>query len=310
MSISNPVVPHEKWFNLAIRPLVGKFERVVGFLNDVCQALDVTHKILVANCEFEHPQPFPDDTFTQIEPGTDPTPCILLLNPFEDQTPLQDLAVPIIHSPNVRVVVGTDLDHTNFDQFPKHLRIRVVSKSIHHIPLVLGLAQEDDYQRCLHYFNCELGSAQPSTSSAQPSTSSAQPIHYDNLINLCIMVKNGGDTFETVLRENLDLVDRWTVLDTGSTDGTQEVVRRVLGQAKRGQLFEEPFVNFRDSRNRCLDLAGTSCKYNIMLDDTYVVRGAGRLREFLEEVRGDEFASSFCLTFCLYTTIKVKDKRG
>lgn len=116
--------------------------------------------------------------------------------------------------------------------------------------------------------------------------------NYDNLIHLCIMVKNGGELFEKVLTENLPIIDRWTILDTGSTDGTQDIVRKVL-KNKKGQLFEEPFINFRDSRNRCLDLAGNNCKYNLMLDDTYIIRN--NLRSFLNTVRGDQFASSFSL---------------
>ena len=122
---------------------------------------------------------------------------------------------------------------------------------------------------------------------------SANVLAYDNLIHLCIMVKDAGPLFERVLRENLPYIDRWTVLDTGSTDGTQEVVRRILGSSKKGRLVEEPFINFRDSRNRCLDLAGTSCKFNLMLDDTYAIRGD--LRGFLNTVRGDQFATSFSL---------------
>ena len=115
---------------------------------------------------------------------------------------------------------------------------------------------------------------------------------YDNLIHLCIMVKNGGPMFEKVLTENLPIIDRWTVLDTGSTDGTQDVVRRVLA-GRKGQLFEEPFLNFRDSRNRCLELASTVCKFTLMLDDTYAMRGD--LRSFLNTVRSDQFSNSFSI---------------
>jgi len=113
---------------------------------------------------------------------------------------------------------------------------------------------------------------------------------YDNLIELCIMVKNGGDQFEETLKANLHLVDRWTILDTGSTDNTLEIIEKVLGN-KRGKLFQEPFLNFRDSRNRCLELAGTKCKYTLMLDDTYRIQGD--LRKFLNTVRGDQFSDSF-----------------
>jgi glycosyltransferase involved in cell wall biosynthesis len=107
------------------------------------------------------------------------------------------------------------------------------------------------------------------------------------------MVKNAGPLFEQVLKENMEIMDRWTVLDTGSTDGTQDIVRRVLEGKKKGQLVEEPFLNFRDSRNRCLELAGRACKYTLMLDDTYAIRG--NLRRFLNLIRGDAFANSYSL---------------
>jgi GR25 family glycosyltransferase involved in LPS biosynthesis len=118
-------------------------------------------------------------------------------------------------------------------------------------------------------------------------------LNYDNLINLCIMVKNGGELFEQMLIHNMNIIDRWTILDTGSTDGTIETIHKLLVGKKKGNLYQEPFINFRDSRNRCLELAGKQCKYNIMLDDTYNV--VGDLRSFLNEIRGDQFADSYSI---------------
>jgi len=118
-------------------------------------------------------------------------------------------------------------------------------------------------------------------------------LYYDNLIHLCIMVKNGGKQFEDMLNYNMHLIDRWTILDTGSTDETVEIINRVLVGKKKGDLFQEPFINFRDSRNRLLELAGETCKFTLMLDDTYLIKGD--LREFLNEIRGDQFADSFTL---------------
>ena len=118
-------------------------------------------------------------------------------------------------------------------------------------------------------------------------------LKYDNLIHLCIMVKNGGAQFEEMLTKNLPIIDCWTILDTGSTDDTLDIIRRVLVGKKKGQLYCEPFVNFRDSRNRCLDLAGKTCKYTLMLDDTYIIEGD--IREFLNVVRGDQFGDSHSL---------------
>jgi tetratricopeptide (TPR) repeat protein len=107
------------------------------------------------------------------------------------------------------------------------------------------------------------------------------------------MVKNGGSQFEQMLKDNMHLIDRWTILDTGSTDNTIDIIRRTLIGKKKGNLYEEPFINFKDSRNRLLELAGTACKYTLMLDDTYVI--GGNLRKFLTETRGDQFSDSFTL---------------
>uniref|UniRef100_A0A6C0KWN6 Glycosyltransferase 2-like domain-containing protein n=1 Tax=viral metagenome TaxID=1070528 RepID=A0A6C0KWN6_9ZZZZ len=125
-----------------------------------------------------------------------------------------------------------------------------------------------------------------------PDDSGKQNFTYDNLINLCIMVKNAGAQFENMLTANLHLIDRWTILDTGSEDETIETIKKVLSD-KKGELFQEPFINFRDSRNRLLELAGKTCKYTLMLDDTYIVNGD--LRGFLNDVRGDQWGDSFTL---------------
>lgn len=119
-------------------------------------------------------------------------------------------------------------------------------------------------------------------------------LNYDNLINLCVMVKNAGPQFEDMLNKNMHLIDRWTILDTGSTDETIDKINKILIGKKKGNLYQETFINFRDSRNRLLELAGETCKYTLMLDDTYIIEGD--LRKFLNTVRGDQFSDSFTLT--------------
>lgn len=118
-------------------------------------------------------------------------------------------------------------------------------------------------------------------------------LEYDNLIHLTMIVKNAGEKFEEVLTKNLHIIDRWTILDTGSTDNTVDIIKKVLVGKKKGELFQEPFIDFGTSRNRCLELAGNCCKYKLMLDDTYVIEG--ELRDFLEVTRGDQFSDSFSL---------------
>ena len=118
-------------------------------------------------------------------------------------------------------------------------------------------------------------------------------LKYDNLIHYTMIVKNGGDSLEKILTNNMSLIDRWTILDTGSTDNTINIIERVLYGKKKGKLYQEPFIDFKASRNRCLDLAGNNCKFTMMLDDTYMIEGD--LRKFLTEVRGDQFSDSLSL---------------
>lgn len=123
-------------------------------------------------------------------------------------------------------------------------------------------------------------------------------VNYDNLIHITMIVKDAGKGFDNILRKNLDFVDRWTILDTGSTDDTIKNIKEVL-KDKDGILYQEPFINFRESRNRCLDLAdeysesqpGPPCVYNIMLDDTYYL--GGYVREHLTQHRCDEDIDSW-----------------
>lgn len=124
---------------------------------------------------------------------------------------------------------------------------------------------------------------------------------YDNLNNLCIMVKNAGPQFEKMLIDNIDQFDRWTILDTGSTDNTINIINKILVNKKKGNLYQEPFINFRDSRNRLLDLAGTTCKFNVMLDDTYVIQG--NLRNYLNIVRGDQYSDSYTIYIQSYDNL-------
>jgi hypothetical protein len=131
-------------------------------------------------------------------------------------------------------------------------------------------------------------------------------LNYNNLIHLCIMVKNAGNGFREVLEKNLPFIDEWTILDTGSTDNTIEIIKDVM-KNKKGKLYQEPFINFRDSRNRCLELAGKTCKYIIMLDDTYILKG--NVKYFLELIRSDQFADSYNIFInsndCIYGSNRI-----
>ena len=269
------IEPHIEYNNLKIYPKVGYLERIIGLLNDITEN-NTDSTLLVIG--WTHG-------------GFIPIGCSKVY-----KTVIVKTDEPLINLPK-NIEVNIDLaepyviyvDDNNFDeQKYNNSYILCNSKTMLNLRNVMKINLEDTdlllyipitkfnefYSKFWYYFDDD------------------RKFKYDNLIHLCIMVKDGGPLFEKVLTENLPIIDRWTILDTGSTDGTQDIIRKVL-KNKKGRLIEEPFINFRESRNRCLDLAGKSCKYNLMLDDTYVI--CDDLRKFLNTVRGDQFASSFSL---------------
>ncbi len=105
------------------------------------------------------------------------------------------------------------------------------------------------------------------------------------LLTLSMIVKDEEATLARTLASAKPFIDRWVILDTGSTDGTRDVIRSALDGVP-GELHEEPFVDFSTSRNRALDLAGKTTEFVMWLDaDDEVVNGAA-LRTFLEGERG------------------------
>lgn len=71
-------------------------------------------------------------------------------------------------------------------------------------------------------------------------------------------------------------VDRYCILDTGSTDGTLAIVRHWLQThlyPDQYELHEEPFVDFATTRNRLLQLAGQHTEFLLTMngDDTLVM---------------------------------------
>lgn len=61
-------------------------------------------------------------------------------------------------------------------------------------------------------------------------------------------------------------------MDTGSTDGTQDLIRRVMADFNvPGTLDEHPFENFATTRNIALERSGNRTMYKLMLDGDWYV---------------------------------------
>jgi tetratricopeptide (TPR) repeat protein len=89
-----------------------------------------------------------------------------------------------------------------------------------------------------------------------------------------MIVRNEAHGICETLESIKPYVDYWTILDTGSTDGTQDAVRLCLSGIE-GRLCDGPFVDFSSARNLVFDLHGSKTEWALMLDaDDIVENGA------------------------------------
>jgi predicted O-methyltransferase YrrM len=308
-------VPHTEFNNLIIRKSVGELERIISLICECNKVFEIKNLII----------------FNPLYGGFLPINCakqfsnIYLLNISNEQSnnintniknektklkifseiSIHEIPVLMDQSNNFFIYsenhtdIESNINNINFIQENNPIILTTYSTNISpksnyviyeltnsnlflYIPLHLNIIFKEEFK---YYINI--------SNNNNNTNININNLSYDNLIHLCIMVKNGGDQFESMLQENFHLIDRWTILDTGSTDNTIDIINKVLVGKKKGDLFQGPFINFRDSRNRCFELAGNACKFILTLDDTYVI--SGDLRGFLNEVRGDQLSTSFTL---------------
>jgi hypothetical protein len=74
------------------------------------------------------------------------------------------------------------------------------------------------------------------------------------MFGLVMIVKDEAERIGPCLASLRPVLRNWTVLDTGSTDGTQDIVRAAL-EGIPGKLYEDEFVNFGSARSRAFALA-------------------------------------------------------
>jgi glycosyltransferase involved in cell wall biosynthesis len=80
-----------------------------------------------------------------------------------------------------------------------------------------------------------------------------------------MIVKDESSVICRCLESVKHLLDYWVIVDTGSTDGTQEIIREFLSDVP-GELHERPWVNFGHNRNAALDLARGKADYLFFID--------------------------------------------
>ncbi|WP_345353985.1 tetratricopeptide repeat-containing glycosyltransferase [Actinoallomurus liliacearum] len=93
-----------------------------------------------------------------------------------------------------------------------------------------------------------------------------------------MIVKDEAKVIERCLRSVHDLVDYWVISDTGSTDGTQELIRKTL-EGVPGELLQEDWVDFGHNRTLNIQHAFGKADYILLIDADMVVERDGDLPE-------------------------------
>ncbi|WP_286135212.1 glycosyltransferase, partial [Mycobacterium sp. UM_Kg1] len=92
-------------------------------------------------------------------------------------------------------------------------------------------------------------------------------------ICLNMIVRDEAHVIEEVLSATAPYISAWVIVDTGSQDGTQQVIREHMAALGiPGELYERPWRNFGHNRTEALTLAQGRCDYILVIDadDTIV----------------------------------------
>jgi len=112
-----------------------------------------------------------------------------------------------------------------------------------------------------------------------------------------MIVKNEAHVIARCLDSVRPLITSWCIVDTGSTDGTQELVRKELADLP-GDLYERPWKDFGHNRSEAIDLARGRADYDLVMDaDDLLVIPDGfvmpRLTADSYEIRVEDSGTSY-----------------
>ena len=84
-------------------------------------------------------------------------------------------------------------------------------------------------------------------------------------VGLCMIVKDEAPIIERALASVRRHISHWLIVDTGSTDGTQDIVQRAMADVP-GRLYERPFVDFGYNRTEAVQAARVCADYTLLMD--------------------------------------------
>ncbi|MEI7717563.1 MAG: glycosyltransferase, partial [Mycobacterium sp.] len=100
------------------------------------------------------------------------------------------------------------------------------------------------------------------------------PVSKRPTICLNMIVRDEAHIVSEILDSVAPYIDSWVIVDTGSDDGTQDLIRTYM--ARRGipgQLYERPWLNFGHNRTEALMLAQGHADYIWVMDADDILLG-------------------------------------
>jgi tetratricopeptide (TPR) repeat protein len=113
-------------------------------------------------------------------------------------------------------------------------------------------------------------------------------------ICLCMIARDEAHIVRETIASVAPYVDTWVVVDTGSTDGTLEVVRSAFAAlGVSGETYERPWKDFGFNRTESLRLCGTRADYIWVIDADDLVVGSLDLSKLTLDSYLLRFGSNF-----------------
>ncbi len=102
----------------------------------------------------------------------------------------------------------------------------------------------------------------------------SDPVTARPAICLNMIVRNEAHIIQETLDSVAPYISSWVIVDTGSNDGTQDLIRNHMARLGiPGELHERPWRNFGHNRSEALDLAQGHGDYIWVVDADDAVRG-------------------------------------